>query len=49
MTEKTFMEKWRDFWFWFDGVEFLLICVSISTLMLSVTGSLVLLRSAGLV
>lgn len=47
--KKTFIEKWSDFWFWFDPFDFFMICLGVSMLIVSVSGSFAILRMEGLI
>ena len=46
---KTFLEKWKDFWFWFEPIDVVALSMAAGILMFSVSGSLVLLRLVGLI
>lgn len=47
---KTFIEKWKDFWlFWFDPLDFLMTSLGVGILILSVSGSIAILRLVGLI
>lgn len=46
---KTFLEKWKDLWFWFDVTEVVYLSIAAGILMFSVSGSLAILRLVGLI
>lgn len=46
---RTSLEKWRDFWYWFDAIKIVELSIAAGILMFSVSGSLALLRLVGLI
>lgn len=46
---RTSLEKWRDFWYWFDAIKIVELSIAAGVLMFSVSGSLALLRLGGLI
>lgn len=46
---KSFLERWKDFWFWFDGFEMFLVFTGLGILNMSIVGGLALLRGVGLI
>lgn len=49
IDHKTLLEKWKDFWFWFDATEVIYLSIAAGILMLSVSSSLSILRLVGLI